>query len=72
MSKVIGASWRATTETLVKKYTASHKRRQALKQLGATLNDQLLDDIGLSRDAVVSELGYNPRPSQKLMRISAL
>ncbi len=72
MTTKITTALRASTASIVRRYAAQHQRRQMLKQLGTSLNDQLLEDIGLSRDTVVSELGYNPRPSRKLMRLSAL
>ncbi len=56
-------SFGATTAALFKRYADNHRRRQTLKELG-TMNDHMLEDVGLSRDDVVKELGYNPRSSQ--------
>jgi uncharacterized protein YjiS (DUF1127 family) len=72
MTKNIATALRASSSLFLHRSSAQQQRRATLKQLGSSMNDQMLEDIGITRDAVVAELGYNPRPSRKLMRISTM
>ena len=60
---------RAALTKLVRRVVTGQRRRRTLEQL-AFMDDRLLDDIGVPRATLATELGYDPRLVKAMAGIS--